>query len=610
MVKTSKIGAFGLCILMAACEGGLHDGKGHGAAEQLAEGQGSVELALVTTAPSGTVYRLRYATFMLSGPQQIRVSTREDLATRDDTSLTTPLLVGQYSVALEPGWQLLRVDENGVEHGVAAVVSSANPQTLTVLSGQKSALNFNFRITNGEAVAFGDAEIGISVEEPSEGTLFFTDAATNQWRLADATTLWDEGSFQSPGDLGGIAVSPAGVYTLGGTSQRLTRFDFDGKMLGQRIHFAPLRDLTVDPVHNTVFYSDQQPGIIYRSDAALSGAPSSFSVPANGGSTVLAYDQVSDRLYFTARASFFSPIMFVDKPATQPSVATTLTQASGNILDLAVDENGALYWASDNHIFRMRLGEAAPVKLFDVGTNEQVHCLAADAAGARVFVGVAGAVDELASYTMAGTLLAHRPVAINDLCGMALERAIPDSIDADQDGRADAQDNCPFAANPDQAELDGDGLGDVCDNCPTTPNPDQLDSDGDAVGDACDVCPVRFRDSDGDGQGDPNVSAPRCPPGGGYVDNSSDCADSDARAFTGQSGYFTTKRNGSSSFDFNCDGANTLQDTLVGRCGTSPFITCKRGWLNGVPACGAAGTFVECPTTFACSQSTRVQACH
>lgn len=72
--------------------------------------------------------------------------------------------------------------------------------------------------------------------------------------------------------------------------------------------------------------------------------------------------------------------------------------------------------------------------------------------------------------------------------------------DADMDGIADADDNCPNNSNLDQADLDGDGIGDVCDvdvdgdglansndNCPLTPNPDQADTDGDGIGDLCDI---------------------------------------------------------------------------------------------------------------------------
>ena len=42
--------------------------------------------------------------------------------------------------------------------------------------------------------------------------------------------------------------------------------------------------------------------------------------------------------------------------------------------------------------------------------------------------------------------------------------------------------------NDQPADADGDGIADAQDNCPTVANSDQLDSDGDGVGDACDQC--------------------------------------------------------------------------------------------------------------------------
>ena len=74
--------------------------------------------------------------------------------------------------------------------------------------------------------------------------------------------------------------------------------------------------------------------------------------------------------------------------------------------------------------------------------------------------------------------------------------------DADNDGIADADDNCPDTANTDQADDDGNGIGNVCDvdrdgdgilneddNCPDTFNPDQIDLDEDGTGDVCqEVC--------------------------------------------------------------------------------------------------------------------------
>ena len=68
--------------------------------------------------------------------------------------------------------------------------------------------------------------------------------------------------------------------------------------------------------------------------------------------------------------------------------------------------------------------------------------------------------------------------------------------DADGDGVADSQDNCPADSNAGQGDFDGDGQGDACDP----------DNDNDGIGDADDNCPlianVEQQDEDGDGTGD------------------------------------------------------------------------------------------------------------
>jgi hypothetical protein len=110
--------------------------------------------------------------------------------------------------------------------------------------------------------------------------------------------------------------------------------------------------------------------------------------------------------------------------------------------------------------------------------------------------------------------------------------------DADNDGIANAGDNCWRIPNPGQADNDVDDVGDVCDtdddndtvpdatdNCPLLANLNQQDSDGDHVGDACDSCPdtpsgqpvdkqgCTLIDDDGDGIGnqlDPCPGTPSC----------------------------------------------------------------------------------------------------
>ncbi|UCE17254.1 MAG: MBL fold metallo-hydrolase [Gemmatimonadota bacterium] len=87
--------------------------------------------------------------------------------------------------------------------------------------------------------------------------------------------------------------------------------------------------------------------------------------------------------------------------------------------------------------------------------------------------------------------------------GLHLE---PASVDRDEDGVLDTEDNCPDDYNPEQGDADGDALGDICDNCPDDINPEQMDGDGDEIGDVCDSC----TDTDGDGYGDPAYSANTC----------------------------------------------------------------------------------------------------
>jgi len=68
----------------------------------------------------------------------------------------------------------------------------------------------------------------------------------------------------------------------------------------------------------------------------------------------------------------------------------------------------------------------------------------------------------------------------------------PLSLDADDDGVADAVDVCGHAFDPGQEDADGDGVGDACDVCGARFDPDQRDSDADGFGNACDA------DLDGD----------------------------------------------------------------------------------------------------------------
>ncbi|WP_282135605.1 MopE-related protein [Seonamhaeicola maritimus] len=153
--------------------------------------------------------------------------------------------------------------------------------------------------------------------------------------------------------------------------------------------------------------------------------------------------------------------------------------------------------------------------------------------------------------------------------------------DADNDSILDVDDNCIDTANADQADTDSDTVGDVCDNCPDDANTDQADADADTVGDICDTCPgfddtvdndsdgfpegcdcddtnaginddatdipdnnidedcdgadlkTWYQDFDSDGYGNPNMSQTTNTQPTGYVSDNTDCDDTEAAAYPG-----------------------------------------------------------------------------
>jgi hypothetical protein len=111
-------------------------------------------------------------------------------------------------------------------------------------------------------------------------------------------------------------------------------------------------------------------------------------------------------------------------------------------------------------------------------------------------------------------------------------------IDGDSDGFAADQD-CDDA-NPDV----NPGADELCDG---------LDNDCDGAVDEA-VTSTFFRDADDDGYGDPDEAAEGCEPPEGYVDDGSDCDDTDPAAHPGALEDCEDQR------DLNCDGSVQYDD--------------------------------------------------
>jgi hypothetical protein len=124
---------------------------------------GTVELPLIAQSSSGVTYRLRDATFELEGPAFVTIDTRDEAAA-DDASLELDLPTGSYAAKLLEGWRLVRVEDDGSESGVSALLTSANPLSFSIGEGVITPVVFRFKLASGD-VDFGGAEIGIDVDD-------------------------------------------------------------------------------------------------------------------------------------------------------------------------------------------------------------------------------------------------------------------------------------------------------------------------------------------------------------------------------------------------------------------------------------------------------------
>jgi hypothetical protein len=116
--------------------------------------------------------------------------------------------------------------------------------------------------------------------------------------------------------------------------------------------------------------------------------------------------------------------------------------------------------------------------------------------------------------------------------------------------------------------------------------------------------PTWYQDHDGDGFGNVNAATQACTRPTGYVANNTDCCDTDAHAFPGQTAYFTVA-DACGSYDYNCDGLATPESNGPTDC--NPSLFCM---VNTANMCVAAvappsdcnGSFVSYNTA-PCGQS-------
>jgi hypothetical protein len=128
---------------------------------------GSIRMALTATA-NGHSYRLRQATFTISGPTS---TVLDGEAQPDEAALTAVLDVGSYTILLGGSWFLERLDANG-PFQVNATLTSPNPQTFAITNGMTTGVSFSFT-TDGTMVTIGTGTVSVTtqVTETPAGSL-------------------------------------------------------------------------------------------------------------------------------------------------------------------------------------------------------------------------------------------------------------------------------------------------------------------------------------------------------------------------------------------------------------------------------------------------------
>ena len=124
---------------------------------------GTAYMPLAVEGASGTQYKLNPARFRFRGGNGIN----QLIDASGEDSLSFDNLPGNYSVELLNDWKLNTEAVDGTLVPVAATLTSANPQFLTITEGNISDVSFRFGIGD-DAIAFGQGRgrVLIEVDEP------------------------------------------------------------------------------------------------------------------------------------------------------------------------------------------------------------------------------------------------------------------------------------------------------------------------------------------------------------------------------------------------------------------------------------------------------------
>jgi len=182
---------------------------------------------------------------------------------------------------------------------------------------------------------------------------------------------------------------------------------------------------------------------------------------------------------------------------------------------------------------------------------------------------------------------------LDDDCDSLVDEGT-NAYDDDGDGYSENQGDCndaTTAQNPSVTES-CNGSDDNCNGA--------TDEAG-AIG-----CSTYYYDWDGDSYGDNSNTACQCASSVDYhATRGGDCYDFNGSASPQESAYHNTQR-GDGSYDYNCDGVESVRYTAQGSCSGWPLCDTTAGWLGGTPSCGTQRSWLDsCSTDWtSCDQTT------
>lgn len=159
-----------LCVALGlvACTDDLN-----GAEESFVNSEvtGIVRMPLAARGTDGKTYRLRNATFEITGAAMFTVSDRASTEVRAD-ALATTVPPGNYSVYLRPGWELFVESETGESEKAEATLASTNPMAFEIGRTLDTRLTLTVRMGDKDVVFGSTAPVQVtSAENDSNSAL-------------------------------------------------------------------------------------------------------------------------------------------------------------------------------------------------------------------------------------------------------------------------------------------------------------------------------------------------------------------------------------------------------------------------------------------------------